>query len=91
MSIAIDSKWITFIEHTYTKKDRKTKIYHVVTKASNNTERLGVIMWYGAWRKYAFFPDNKVQTIFEAQCLTDITSFLTLLMDERKQMKTATS
>ena len=35
---------------------------------------LGIVKWYGAWRKYAFFPETC--TFYEQGCLRDIAHFL---------------
>lgn len=32
--------------------------------------------WYGAWRRYAFFPNAGVRPVFESTCLRDIARFL---------------
>jgi len=32
--------------------------------------KLGVICWFGRWRKFAFYPEN--DTLYEATCLRDI-------------------
>jgi hypothetical protein len=63
-------KWIEF-EEIETDAKRKTKIFEVVTK--EDRFGLGIVKWYGAWRKYAFFPAE--QTIFEWDCLRDIAEF----------------
>jgi len=46
----------------------KTKIIGVWSKKHGN--RLGLIKWYGPWRRYAFFPEN--ETLFDTECLNDI-------------------
>jgi hypothetical protein len=45
---------------------------------------LGVVKWYASWRRYAFFPGN---TLFDADCLREIASFLTEQMQMRTQDK----
>ena len=57
--------YITFIElPPVTDKSRKTKVWEVATKRDKETNEetynaLGEIKWYGAWRRYAFFPEAK--------------------------------
>lgn len=46
---------------------KKTSTWSV--QAENGGE-LGVIGWWGAWRKYTFFP--KANTLFDASCLRSI-------------------
>jgi hypothetical protein len=61
----------------------KTKVF-----ACLNTEHaslLGLVRWYGPWRRYSFFPEANI--VFETQCLKDIASFLDKLMLERKLEK----
>lgn len=70
-------KWIHFVFYSST---GKTEVYNC-----HNTETgalLGQVKWYGAFRKYSFFPLPDI--IFESQCLKDIASFLDQLMLQRK-------
>lgn len=76
------SKWIDF-QKLNRPADRKTDIYHVVTKDGNSL--LGTVTWYAPWRCYSFQPNHN--TVFEQQCLKDIASFLDKLMLERKLQK----
>lgn len=45
----------------------------VVSNASSGIP-LGEIKWFGAWRKYTFFPMN--YTTWDSNCLNEITAFL---------------
>lgn len=47
---------------------------------------LGRVSWYAPWRRYAFFP--YAETLWDAQCLRDVTKFLERLMNERRGIKT---
>lgn len=67
------------------KDSGKTKVFELYSKEGNAL--LGEIRWYGAWRQYAFMPRGN--TVFEKQCLRDITDLLVELMNERKLNKTA--
>ena len=78
----MEGKWINFL--FIEKSDSgKTDIFKVVNKETNVS--LGGIMWYGPWRKYAFFPNPDM--VFESQCLMDITNFLNELMKKWKEEK----
>jgi len=48
----------------------KTKTWNIW---SNKGAFLGIIKWFGQWRKYAFFPAP--ETIFEEVCLSEIADF----------------
>lgn len=74
----MEGKWIKFVEVLNTKKITKT--YWVINKQSEF--RLGTIKWYGPFRQYSFLPE--ANTVFEQQCLLDITKFIHKLMLERK-------
>lgn len=76
-----ESKWITIEETTF--GDKKTKTFFILSK--ENRDVLGSIKWYGAWRKYSFFPADN--TLFESQCMMDIVEFMNSLMEERKELK----
>lgn len=57
----------------------KTKIYDVIAKQGSIL--LGEVKWMARWRKYGFYP--QAGTVFEQDCLTDISSFLDRLKQER--------
>ena len=59
-----------------TSKSGLTKIWYVKSVAGT---ALGTISWHAPWRRYCFTP--AVNTLFDAECLIDITNFLTLEMD----------
>ena len=63
--------------------ERKTKISHVKNTSGSG---LGVIKWYGSWRKYCFYT-LRMETVFDTSCLADIQDFLNQLMQERKGEK----
>ena len=64
------SKWIQF----YMKPrpaDKKTDTFTVI--ANDGGVDLGEVKFYGAWRKFCFFPNH--DTVFEQDCLRDIAIF----------------
>lgn len=83
MDIKTQYKWILFEEQMST---GKTKVFRCVNKEYGAD--LGVVKWYGPFRKYSFFPEANL--VFEFQCLKDISSFLETLMLERKIQKQST-
>lgn len=70
-------KWIRFEEIDHSGTTRKFNCFN-----SEYGSHLGVVKWYGSFRKYSFFPEENI--VFESQCLKDIASFLESLMLERK-------
>ena len=62
--------YIHFIENG-TSKSGLTKIWSVKAIAGTH---LGSISWHAPWRRYCFTPATN--TIFDQECLTDITTFL---------------
>jgi hypothetical protein len=61
-----------YLEFNALEQKPKTEVVEVASKLLNC--RLGIIMWYGNWRQYAFFPEEG--TIFNVECLNDISSFI---------------
>jgi hypothetical protein len=57
-----------------------TKRFEVISRIHGYS--LGRISWYGPWRQYTFSPAFK--TVWNKDCLNDISTFLQQLMDERK-------
>ena len=74
------TKWLTFGKLDM--PGRKTEVWQVI---SVHGVFLGDIKWFGRWRQYAFFPVN--ETIFNKECLKDIYTFVTNLMNEHKGKK----
>ena len=53
------------------KPERKTDIFTVTSK--DPTNELGIVKWFGSWRKYCFFPYPN--TVFDSACLQNIAHF----------------
>lgn len=70
-----------YLEFSLIEEKVKTKVVGVWSRKSSN--RLGLIKWYGAWRQYAFFPEDN--TIFNVECLNDIQIHIKGMMDERRK------
>ena len=75
---SIMSNWILIESNDYfyiikeVKDSRKTPILHICSKLSR--DEIGLIKWYGAWRKFCFFPNP--ETICDEKCLTSLNEFL---------------
>ena len=61
-------KWLCLSEQKTPGKTKKWEVF-----SANGGQALGVIKWWGAWRKYAFFPNT--DTLFESDCLRAIADF----------------
>ena len=72
------NKWIYFNKEPRV-EGRKTDTYTVWAREGNAL--LGVIKWFGNWRRYSFFP--AVDTVFEETCLRDIADFCKEIMGAR--------
>lgn len=72
-----------FIKFTEIHDTGKTKVFSVTPKTGD--DELGKICWYPAWRRYVLFPAS--QTLFDSKCLNDITTFIDVLMADRKLEK----
>ena len=77
-------KWIWF-RYDGTTPTGKTKYFCVMTQGDDAV--IGVIKWFGPWRKYIFEPVE--ETVFEQDCLRDIAGFLDQLMEERANVQIA--
>lgn len=65
-----------------TPQGRKTQVLELCN-AQNELIHLGQIKWHGSWRQYCFFPVD--DTVFNKECLNDITKFLELINKEYKE------
>jgi hypothetical protein len=68
--VSVQGRWITFRLTTIT-PSRKTSVWEVVTQDGGVV--IGHVSWWGAWRKYSFFPAPN--TLYEPTCLRDIARF----------------
>ena len=59
----------------------------IIGVGNNNAEKLGIIKWSGAWRKYCYHPFE--ETSYDTSCLLDIIDFINELMEKRKLLKNA--
>jgi len=59
-----------------------TGIHRVMTQTGST---LGEIRWYGAWRKYVFFPEPS--TLYDPPCLLEIAGYVRELTEFHKQFK----
>jgi|SRR5882724_5634382 len=51
--------------------DKKTRLWEVTAVASD--EVLGIVSFWGAWRKYVFKPN--AATLYDASCMREIADF----------------
>jgi len=61
-----------YLEFRVLEQKPKTQVIEVISKL--HSLRLGIIMWFGRWRQYAFFPEP--ETVFNVECLNDIVSYI---------------
>lgn len=57
----------------------KTDVWNVLSKSQSSV--LGQIKWFGRWRQYCFWPSPN--TIFNPECMTDISKVIKELMARR--------
>jgi hypothetical protein len=74
--------WLEFRVRPHDPK-KKTDVYDIVN--TSNDVHVGIIKWYGGFRKYTFQPSNN--TIFDAKCMREVANFLEILMNERKTIQ----
>lgn len=73
--------WIRFVPAGLSPSG-KTQIWNVVLKYQSVVG--GQVRWWGAWRKYAFFPNPN--TLYEQDCLRDIARFIEQLSHEHRHL-----
>ncbi len=57
-----------------------TRVVHIYARRSG--EYLGSIRWYGAWRRYCFFPVEK--TAWSAGCMKAVEDYIGRMMEDRR-------
>ena len=76
------AKWIRFDKMA---PGTKTDLWAI--RALDGSGDLGAVKWFGAWRKYCFFPCDG--TLYEQDCLRDIATFCETATAEYRQRKRA--
>ena len=72
------------LDFKQTKDTGKTKVWDVVS--THTFEIIGEIKWWGAWRKYVFFPQEG--TLYDVSCMNHICDFISEQMESRKKSVT---
>lgn len=70
------TKFLNFVEISDT---GKTKLIGV---GNNSGQKLAYIKWDTGWRRYVFLPFKETQ--YDVTCLSEISAFITDLMNQRK-------
>jgi len=73
--------WIHFVL-VLRAPNKKTDLWQVATNDDN--EVIGLVKFWPAWRRYAFFPE--ADTFYEQNCLWDIADFCARMTEEWKQL-----
>lgn len=71
----------THLKFVEIKDTGKTKVWEI--QNSFLGAKIGLIKWFGAWRKYCFFPNE--ETVFDTKCLNRISEFMDEQMKSRKK------
>ena len=61
-----------FLKFVMVEQKPKTKVYEVYN--TRYGALLGVVKWYGPWRRYCFWP--QANCIFSAGCMEDVAQFI---------------
>ncbi len=69
--VNLNGQWLDLI-YDGQSDSGKTNIYRVQNK--KNGIIIGYIKWFGAFRKYCFFPNP--ETVYDRSCLIEISYFL---------------
>jgi hypothetical protein len=77
MKMLKETQYLRFID---VEARLKTKIIAVVN--IHHDEQIGSIKWFGKWRQYTLYPSDN--SIWNKDCLNDVNSVITKLMEERK-------
>jgi hypothetical protein len=77
------ARWVSF-QLEDRRRGAKTDVWHVWS-LKQPPAHLGLVKWYGAWRRYAFFPAP--ETIFEQDCLRDIAAFVESETEKQRKGK----
>ena len=65
----------------------KTLTWFVYPK--EGIDHLGIVQWYGPWRKYCFFPEHG--SLYEQVCLREIADFCEQRTREHGKLKITTT
>ncbi len=67
----------------FTKLNSKNKKTYDVSIDNLKGELIGIISWYGPFRKYTFRPEYN--TVWDTSCLNEVIQYINQLMSDRKK------
>lgn len=73
-----EDSYVAFVDEGVTASG-KTRRWTVCS--ASNGGRLGVVKWYGPWRRYCYFPRG--HTVLSAGCMDDVRWFIERKMEAR--------
>ena len=76
-----EKKWVKFIEVSDSGKTKVWELYN-----TENEHFLGVVKWYGGFRKYVFCPAN--DSMYAPSCLREVARFIDTEMFKRNLSNT---
>jgi hypothetical protein len=74
-----------YIEFVEDKPKPKTKVWKCLNRSQRS--QLGIVEWYGPWRRYVYVPS--ICAVYSGECLKDIDHFLAQADRQQKQRKAA--
>ncbi len=75
------SRQLEFV-HEGTSDSGKTHLYEI--HSVHDGSLLGLVRWYGPWRKYVVHPQS--DALFDASCLEEIAAFLRADTDRHRKV-----
>ena len=82
MTLPVSVKRTKYLDFILVRIGAKTSQWEV-RSLNRPGEVLGDIRWYAQWRQYTFWP--RPRTLFNSECMNDITWFLLGTMDEWRE------
>lgn len=80
-----DTIYYKYISFTLAEEKAKTKVFDC--KNIKSGLLLGRVGWFNTWRQYCFSPVPNEHTIFNKECLDNISEFLNNLNQTHKRIK----
>lgn len=70
-------------------QSKTSKTECITIRNARTKVMLGMIRWYGPWRRYAFYPLGGI--VLDAECLNGLRDKLEMLMDDRQSQVTTST
>ena len=77
--MSVHASHLTFLDCAHD----PNKVTHT-WRVESNGSLLGTVTWYSPWRRYVYYPQVEMVTLYDASCMIELAEFCQRQTDLRK-------